>query len=168
MQQIPREITLFLQKLDILVADCSSGCNKEQCEKIKKFIEENASDLPYQEIIPEPKDGKNYGRLQLGIGERSGLELVLVQIPEGEKIQCHTHCGWAVVKVLEGVEENRFFKDILGAWQPTGDIEIYKAGDIAVLEDRSIAHEIVAPKRSVSLHVYCQPQDKLCGAGFID
>ena len=165
--EIPKEIVQFLAELDELVTNCNSNCTTEQCEQIRQFVEERAAALPYKDIIPEPC-AKGYGRLQLGIGDKSGLELVLVQIPKSGKIQCHTHCGWAVVKVLEGIEVNRFFKRVLGAWQPTGDSATYKKGDVAILEDSSIAHEITAPECSISLHVYYEPQDKLCGADFIE
>ena len=164
--EIPEEILGFLAKLDELVADPDrSECEKGLCFHLQELLKKEGLDLPYQSIVPDV-DERGYGRLQVGVGVKSDIELVLVQIPEGGEIKCHTHCGWAVVMVLEGIEDNQFYVEEGNCLRWVGH-KVYNAGEVGVL-DGTVAHEIKAPQRSVSLHIYNKAQDKSCGADFIE
>lgn len=114
-------------------------------------------------VIDQGPSGR-YGRVRLGIGELTGIELVLVRVPPnvGGCIHRHRHCGWAVVMVLEGIEENTLYKEENDTIKELGK-QTCSTGEILALSEE-ILHEISSPNGSLSLHVYSEAQHETCGA----
>ena len=162
----PKEaIDRFLKDLDQLV---SSSPDSQLSDNITEYLKQHSTDLPWHELEPNIGDRGEmgrYGRLQLGVGESTGLELVLAHVPpksEG-RIERHGHCGWAVVLVLRGTEVNELFEADSNGKMQCVSTQTFGAGEVAILAPEAI-HSIYSPEGSVSLHVYDRAQAPECGA----
>lgn len=172
-------IQIFLRELDRSIA-----LQSNTAEKTKNHAEEPSSGIPTEQIAsnyllehghtidwtqytPDVVDqgaSGRYGRARLGIGALTGIELVLVQVPPHSEgtIPRHSHCGWAVVLVLEGIEENTLYKEVDDTIKELGK-QTCSAGEILTLSEEML-HEISSPCGSLSLHVYSEAQNESCGA----
>ena len=162
----PQKKKQFIDDIDTLVAE-HQGEEANLLEAIRDFLSKRAADYDWEkDIVPaDPKTG--YGRLQVAVGEKSNLELVLVYVPRDGGIQKHSHCGWAVVHIVKGIENNIFYKDQGDGKLIETGANSFNAGDTVIIE-RDVHHSISSPTAdgSISLHVYDQAQDKICGAEF--
>jgi hypothetical protein len=172
-------IQIFLKELDQSIALQSNATGKT-----KHHVEEPSSGIPAEQVaydyllehgntidwsqytpdVVEQGASGRYGRVRLGIGALTGIELVLVRVPPHSQgaIHRHSHCGWAVVLVLEGIEENTLYKEVNNNVKEIGK-RTYGAGEILALSE-DMLHEISSAHGSLSLHVYSEAQNESCGA----
>ena len=178
-QHNPSAVQRFLSELDqsIAIQSCTTGqtttdgeglSSSIPAEKVAyQYLLHHAHTIDWTQYAPDVVDQRasgRYGRVRLGIGELTGIELVLVRVPPRDEgaIHRHSHCGWAVVMVLEGIEENTLYKEEHDAINEMMT-QAYQAGEILVLSEEML-HEISSPNGSLSLHVYSEAQHEACGA----
>ncbi len=172
-------IQIFLKELDRSIASQSyaTGKTKNHAEELSSgvpaeqvaydYLLDHGHTIDWSQYTPDVVDqgaSGRYGRVRLGIGALTGIELVLVRVPPRSEgaIDRHSHCGWAVVLVLEGIEENTLYKEVDETIKKVGK-QTYGAGKALALSEEML-HAISSPCGSLSLHVYSEAQNESCGA----